>query len=234
MSGHDPAVPPRCASAPPTPVAPEAMAETHACDPVSVVVLSEDRLTYEGAVAALSEYPGIRMLPWENHRSAQVLVAFSDDLSNRVLTVMGQVAESQPDIQVVLVAESVSEPRLMRAIGFGVVSVLLRERITFAHIGNAVAAVRKGHSDVPPELLRHLIRHIRRVDRTRTGDGYGLKPREITVLSMLSDGLDTAQIARRLNYSERTIKSIVHGIVIHLGVSNRTHAVAHVIRAGLL
>ncbi|MFD8073620.1 response regulator transcription factor [Streptomyces sp. NPDC059718] len=198
------------------------------------MVLSEDQLTYEGAVAALSEFPGIRMLPWEDHRSAQVLVAFSDDLPDRVLTLIGQVAEAQPDIAVVLVAESVSEPQLMRAIGLGVVSVLLRERITFAHIGKAVAAAREGRSDLPPELLRQLIRHIRRADRTRTGDGYGLRPRDITVLRMLSDGLDTAQIARRLNYSERTIKGIVHGIIITLEVSNRTHAVAYGIRAGLL
>lgn len=204
------------------------------CDPVSVVVLAEDQLTYEGAVAALSGLPGIRMLPWESHRSAQVVVAFSGDVSNRVLAHIGHVTEVQPDILVVLVVESVSEPRLMRAISLGVVSVLLRERTTFAHIGKAVTAARKGQSDVPPQLLGHLIRHIRRVDRARTGAGHGLSPREITVLGMLSDGLGTSQIARRLNYSERTIKSIVHGIINNLGVSNRTHAVAYVIRAGLL
>jgi DNA-binding NarL/FixJ family response regulator len=62
----------------------------------------------------------------------------------------------------------------------------------------------------------------------------GLSAREISVLGLLSDGLDTAQIARRLNYSERTIKTIIHAIVNNLGVSNRTHAVAYVIRAGLL
>ncbi|MEU1619526.1 response regulator transcription factor [Streptomyces sp. NPDC005722] len=185
-------------------------------------------------MAALSGFPGLRMLPWEHRRNAQVLVAFSGEPPERVLTLLGQVAEAQPDIQVVLVAESVSEPQLMRAIGLGVVSVLLRERVTFAHIGRAVAAAREGRSDISPELLRHLVHRIRDVDRAGTGDGHGLKPREITVLGMLSDGLDTAQIARRLNYSERTIKSIVHGIVINLGVSNRTHAVAHVIRAGLL
>ncbi|MET7898776.1 helix-turn-helix transcriptional regulator [Streptomyces mirabilis] len=113
-------------------------------------------------------------------------------------------------------------------------SVVLRQQATFSDIAHAIVAARVGHSGVPPQILGTLIRHLRRLERRGPGAGVGLSPREMTVLGLLSDGLDTAQIARQLSYSERTIKSIIHAIINTLGVSNRTHAVAYVIRAGLI
>ena len=64
--------------------------------------------------------------------------------------------------------------------------------------------------------------------------GPRLDGREIDVLRLLADGRDTAEIARRLNYSERTIKSIVRDILNRLELRNRSHAVAFAIRHGWL
>ncbi|MGW2933113.1 response regulator transcription factor [Streptomyces sp. NPDC001156] len=204
------------------------------CPPVSLVVLTDDQLTYEGAFAALSGYPDVEVLPWESLEKAQVVIAFAEDVSHSMLGRIEQFTSARPDVPIVLVTESVSEPRLVRAIGLGVVSVLLHRQASFARIKEAVVAARKGHSDVPPQFLGSLIRHLKHHGQQGPEGGLGLSAREISVLGLLSDGLDTAQIARRLNYSERTIKTIIHAIVNNLGVSNRTHAVAYVIRAGLL
>jgi len=53
-------------------------------------------------------------------------------------------------------------------------------------------------------------------------------------LRLLADGMDTGQIAQRLSYSERTVKNILQGMLTRLGLRNRTHAVAHAIRLGLI
>ena len=58
--------------------------------------------------------------------------------------------------------------------------------------------------------------------------------REMDVIRLLADGLGTAEIARHLNYSERTVKSIVHGVITRLKLRNRSHAVAFAIRNDLL
>ncbi|MGY4929138.1 helix-turn-helix transcriptional regulator [Streptomyces sp. 900105755] len=202
--------------------------------PIRVAVLSDNRLTYEGAVAALAGFPCIRVLSWEDTPGPDVLVAFAADLSDQVLECVEEISASGEDVQFVLVTESVTEPRLIRAISLGVVSVVLRQEATFSDIARAVVTAHVGHSDVPPEILGTLIRHIKRLERRGHGAGAGLSSREVTVLGLLADGLDTARIAGRLGYSERTIKSIIHEIVNTLGVSNRTHAVAYAIRAGLL
>jgi DNA-binding NarL/FixJ family response regulator len=46
--------------------------------------------------------------------------------------------------------------------------------------------------------------------------------------------MDTAEIARALSYSERTVKNIVHAVTTRLQLRNRSHAVAYVVREGLI
>lgn len=61
-----------------------------------------------------------------------------------------------------------------------------------------------------------------------------LSDREVTALRLLADGCDTREIASHLCYSERTVKSIIGTVTERLGVRNRTHAVAHALRHGLI
>ncbi|MQA85396.1 MAG: DNA-binding response regulator, partial [Streptosporangiales bacterium] len=44
----------------------------------------------------------------------------------------------------------------------------------------------------------------------------------------------TAEIARALAYSERTVKNIIHDITTRLQLRNRAHAVAYAVREGLI
>jgi DNA-binding NarL/FixJ family response regulator len=62
----------------------------------------------------------------------------------------------------------------------------------------------------------------------------GLSEREVRVLRLLADGMDTAEVGRELFYSERTVKNIVHDITSRLELRNRTHAVAYAIKQGLI
>ena len=62
----------------------------------------------------------------------------------------------------------------------------------------------------------------------------GLTEREVSVLRLLADGKDTAEVWRELFYSERTVKNIVHDITSRLELRNRTHAVAYAIKQGLI
>jgi len=62
----------------------------------------------------------------------------------------------------------------------------------------------------------------------------GLTEREIGVLRLLAEGLDTIEVGRRLFYSERTVKNITHDVTSRLELRNRTHAVAYAIREGLI
>ena len=54
------------------------------------------------------------------------------------------------------------------------------------------------------------------------------------MLTLLADGHDTAEVGRRLFYSERTVKNVVHDVTSRFDLRNRTHAVAYAIREGYI
>ena len=59
-----------------------------------------------------------------------------------------------------------------------------------------------------------------------------LRPREREVLTLVAEGLSTREVARRMAYSERTIKNILQELTRRLGLRNRTQAVAWALRNG--
>jgi DNA-binding NarL/FixJ family response regulator len=62
----------------------------------------------------------------------------------------------------------------------------------------------------------------------------GLTEREVAVLRLLAEGHDTAEVGRRLFFSERTVKNVIHDVTSRLELRNRSHAVAYAIREGLI
>jgi DNA-binding CsgD family transcriptional regulator len=53
-------------------------------------------------------------------------------------------------------------------------------------------------------------------------------------LKLVASGHDTAEIAGRLCYSQRTVKNILHDVTTRLQLRNRSHAVAYAVREGLI
>jgi DNA-binding NarL/FixJ family response regulator len=140
-------------------------------------------------------------------------------------------------VPVILVAD-LPESDLLPAIGLGVMAVLSPSTLSRTELITALTAVLAGDYVLPPHLTGGLVRHLHRLQREVLAPHglscSGLTTREIEVLRMLADGLETAEIAVRLNYAERTVKQIVQSINARLGLRNRTHAVSHALRHGLI
>ena len=60
-----------------------------------------------------------------------------------------------------------------------------------------------------------------------------LTPRELEVLSLLSDGLSNKEIAQRLDVTPRTVNFHLDNLYSKLGVNSRTEAVVYALRRGL-
>ena len=91
---------------------------------------------------------------------------------------------------------------------------------------------------MPPDLLGRLLEQVgnlqRQVLAPRGLTFTGLATRELAVLKLVADGLNTGEIAQSLAYSERTVKNVMHDITTRLHLRNRSHAVAYALRAGLI
>jgi DNA-binding NarL/FixJ family response regulator len=140
--------------------------------------------------------------------------------------------------RVVLIAGRLDDTSVFTALEAGVCGMLRREEVTTDQLVRAVEAAASGHGSMPPDVLGRVLDQVGRLQRqVLSPRGLTMSPlrkREIDVLRLLADGADTAEIARELAYSERTIKSIIHDVTVRLGLKNRTHAVAYAVREGLI
>jgi DNA-binding NarL/FixJ family response regulator len=144
----------------------------------------------------------------------------------------------QRGVPVVLIVADLDSHDLTAAVDAGVVGLLRRAGATPETVLTAVRGAAAGDGYLPPDLLGPLLEQVRQVSTQvlapRGLTFSGLSERELTVLRLVSEGLDTREIGRRLCYSERTVKNVLQDVTRRFGLRNRSHAVAYAFRHGLL
>lgn len=193
-----------------------------------VAVLATDPLVRAGLRGELRDKPGIELL--EDPADADVVVVVADSALHELLPVSTG--------RLVLVTDASRQAELWSAVEHGLAVLVPRAEATTPRLLRAIADAHRGRGDLPAEQLGSLLRAVSQLHRDVLAPKNltlaGMSHRETDVLRLLSDGLDTAQIATKLSYSERTVKNILHGLLTRLGLRNRTHAVAQAIRMGLI
>jgi DNA-binding CsgD family transcriptional regulator len=82
--------------------------------------------------------------------------------------------------------------------------------------------------------LRHWQRRATQPDAENVASDVHLTPRELSVLTLVADGLTAAAVARRLVVAERTVHKHLERAYAKLGVSDRVSAVLRAQRLGIL
>ena len=137
-----------------------------------------------------------------------------------------------------LITTELADVDLLVAVELGVRGVVLRADATPEVLVRLVRTAASGDATLPPDLLGRLLTQVSRLQRDvlapRGLNIAGLSEREIEVLRLVAQGLSTGEIAERLSYSQRTIKTVLHDIVSRFQLRNRTHAVVYAMREGLI
>lgn len=140
--------------------------------------------------------------------------------------------------RVLVVAARLDDAGLLAAVEAGASGLLRRSQATPHNLVAAIRTAAAGEGTLPPDLLGRLLEQVERLQHQvlhpRGLTLAGLTDREIEVLRLLAEGLDTIEVSRRLHYSERTVKNVIHNVTGRLDLRNRTHAVAYAIRQGLI
>jgi len=76
--------------------------------------------------------------------------------------------------------------------------------------------------------------HVTGSDAKRFGSGPYMTPRELAVLRLVSLGMASNDIAKRLGIGEETVRSHLKKAQVKLGTHNRAHAAAEAIRRQLI
>jgi DNA-binding NarL/FixJ family response regulator len=197
---------------------------TAAMDPVRVVVEAVDAFTVAGLVNQLSGRPEVRVVPRGELTGRGALLVAVDRMSGQELALLGGTGAPK-----VLVTDHLREDSLRTAVDCQVVAVLSRAEVTGERLAAELVTAANGTGAMPADTLDALLDRV--TGRTRQPH---LSPREVEVLRLIAEGLDTPDIASRLCYSERTVKNVLYSLTSRLQLRNRPHAVAFAVRAGLI
>ncbi|MEU9555672.1 helix-turn-helix transcriptional regulator [Streptomyces fumanus] len=202
---------------------------------VPVTVLARDPISFEGAAGQLRRHPEIDLREGSGPGTVALLV--EDAFDEAALIRLRQLARGE-GARTVLVVSTLRENELLDVVECGVGAIVWRQEATADRLARAVLAAARGDGDLPADLVGRLMSQVGSLHRGTTGrtgtPGTVLTPREVDVLRLVSEGLDTGEIARKLSYSERTVKNVMHGLTKRLHLRNRAHAVAYALREGYL
>ncbi|MFF5403501.1 LuxR C-terminal-related transcriptional regulator [Streptomyces misionensis] len=206
-------------------------------DRVTVAVYAQDLVLHIGIVQQLRQRPELELVSDGEADGAQISLVVVDNVDDEV-TALLQRLQRNTGTRTGLVVGTFESAALQRVIECGVGAVLRRAEADQDRLLHLVLALAKGEGVLPGDLLGKLLTHVGSLQRSAL-DPRGLSlstltAREADMLRLVAEGLDTAEIAAKTSYSERTVKNVLHEVTTRLQLRNRAHAVGYALRNGLI
>lgn len=146
------------------------------------------------------------------------------------------IKNAHADAAIVFHSADDSEKALLDAIDAGATAYLTKEA-TADQIIEAVRRASKGEVLIPVELFARAIARQRGVvtkKREREQLLAQFTPRELDILSLLAEGLDTGSMSQRLGIAPHTVEWHVRHVIEKLQVHSKLQAVIAAARVGLI
>jgi DNA-binding NarL/FixJ family response regulator len=202
---------------------------------VAICVCARDPVSEAGVASQLRPRPEVTLHGAGDER-AKVAVVVADSVDEETIHVLRGLRRGS--CRSILVVTHIDDTGLAAAVEAGAVGLVRRAEATPERLATAVCAAARGEGSVPGDLLGKLLAQVGRLQRQllnpRGLSLTGMSAREVEILRLVADGLDTAEIAAKLSYSERTVKNALHDVTTRLQLRNRSHAVAYALKQGLI
>jgi DNA-binding NarL/FixJ family response regulator len=203
---------------------------------IPVFLAAGDPVSRDGLASQLRGQ-GIELVDERQLDEDSVAVLISDEIDDQAVREIRTLRRRGVQ-RIVVVATRVDDSGLLAAVEAGASGLLQRGQSTPQSLLSSIRSAAAGEGSLPPDLLGRLLGQVGRLQRNvlapRGLTFSGLTEREVKVLRLLAEGMDTAEVGRQLFLSERTVKNAVHDVMSRLNLRNRTHAVAYAIRQGLI
>jgi DNA-binding NarL/FixJ family response regulator len=129
-----------------------------------------------------------------------------------------RVLEDRPGTAVLVLTSFSDRARILGAIEAGACGYLLKD-VAAEEVAAGIRAAARGESPIDPRAARAILNA-----KAHPDPAGALSAREGEVLALLVEGLPNKLIARRLEISEKTVKTHLTSIFRALGVTDRTQA----------
>lgn len=212
--------------------------------PIRVLVADDHAVVREGLRTFLALQDGIEVVGEAGDGQAAVReaerlrpdVVLMDLVMPRLdgVGAMRELRGRLPACRVIVLTSFADDERLLPAIQAGAAGYLIKD-VEPRELARAVRAAHAGEALLDPGVAARL------VEAVAGGVGGGLSvaeerltPREREVLALIARGMANKRIALELGVSEKTVKAHVGHVLAKLGVTDRTQAALHAVRAGLV
>lgn len=136
----------------------------------------------------------------------------------------------RPDTHVIMLTSYIDNDLVAEAIEAGADGYVLK-KIGATDLVDSIREVVAGGASLDPAAAAALVARVRDSEMAVVGEAFsGFTQRELDVLALLCEGLTNAEIARRLDLSERTVANHMSAVFAKLGVGNRVEAASFAMR----
>ena len=138
-----------------------------------------------------------------------------------------------PRLAVLMLTVTAADHHVLDAVRAGASGYLLKDA-EMREIVAGIEAAAAGHSALSPSIASLVLTTLRSTPTPPSAHDPQLSGRERTVLALLAEGHENAQIARELYLSLSTVRNLVSRVFEKLGVENRVQAATFAVRHGLV
>jgi DNA-binding NarL/FixJ family response regulator len=149
---------------------------------------------------------------------------------------MEVLSREHPTIPVIAMTTFNAQEHVVAALRAGAAGYLVKD-MGPAEITDAIRRVHSGDAVLAPSIAQALVRSVREGPRARSAGEplpVALTDREHEVLGLLARGLNNAEIAQRIHFSEASVKAHMTQIMGKLGVRDRVQALIRASQLGLV
>jgi DNA-binding NarL/FixJ family response regulator len=148
------------------------------------------------------------------------------------LEALRRIRATQPEVPVVMLTVSDDDASLFEALRGGAQGYLLKS-LNAAEFLAMIDGLGRGEVALSRKATGRVVEGLARRDQA-TGPQTHLTERELELLTHVARGLSNKAVAAEMSISENTVKYYMKNILQKLGAQNRTEAVAHALRSGLV
>jgi two-component system nitrate/nitrite response regulator NarL len=154
------------------------------------------------------------------HKADVLLLKFPTD-PERTVEAIGQLATGAITARTVIMADTVDNPSVIRALEAGAQGVILKDSPAEV-LFNSIRCVAAGGYWIDREEVKDLADSLRLLQaRRRRSNPFGVTPRELEIIKAVVSGATNKEIGQTFSISENTVKRHLSHIFNKLGASNR-------------
>ncbi len=143
------------------------------------------------------------------------------------------VKQASPRTQAIVLTSYHQDEHIFPAIRAGALSYLLKD-VGPGELAEAVRKAADGEAVLHPRVASRVVQELHGARQDTPNPFTELSERELEVLCLIADGLNNADIAKKLVISEKTVKSHVSNILNKLHLADRTQAAVYAWREGVV